>query len=180
MPLGSCGGASGASWTKPLVSGAVLDVVRVVAFGAGEPALLARAGEFADALAVNAVTPVAQLVAVALAAQQLRLVEADRIAEVVDQHVALGRVVAVEAPDAAATVLQILGVGHHRPPWSGSAPASCSSAMSADLNLGPTPLWQAVPHSGIRASFSERGLTTACPSGILSSPGILPIGTVPS
>ncbi len=34
--------------------------------------------------------------------------------------------------------------------------------------------------SASAASFSERGLTTAWPSGIFSSPGILPIGTVPS
>jgi hypothetical protein len=46
------------------------------------------------------------------------------------------------------------------------------------LNWGPTPLWQAVPHIGISASFSERGTTTALPSG-MSICGILPIGTVP-
>ena len=54
---------------------AILHVVRVVALGAGEPALLAQADELADALAMDAVAPVAQLVAVALAAQQLRLVQ---------------------------------------------------------------------------------------------------------
>ena len=46
----------------------VLNVVRVVALGAGEPALLAGAGKFADLLAVNVVAPVAQLVAVAFPA----------------------------------------------------------------------------------------------------------------
>ena len=71
------------------IARAILHVVRVVALGAGEPALLAGAGELADALAVDAIAPVAQLVAVALATQELRLVEADRIAEVVDQLVAL-------------------------------------------------------------------------------------------
>ena len=38
-------------------------------------------------------------------------------------------------------------------------------------------LWQAVPHIGISARLSERGLTTALPSG-MSICGMLPIGTV--
>ena len=49
----------------------------------------------------------------ALAAQQLRLVKADRVAKVVHQLVALGGVVAIQTPDAATPVLQILQIGHH-------------------------------------------------------------------
>src|SRR3989338_7860092 len=104
------------------VSGTVLNVVRIMAFGADEPALFARTGPFADALAVNTVSPVTQFVAVTFAAQLLRLIKADRIAKVVHQLVALGRVVAIETPDTAATMLQVLGIRqqgfHHRKrPW---------------------------------------------------------------
>src|SRR3989338_3425417 len=121
-PLGDLRGRFRLDLDESPVSGAVLNVVRIVAFGADEPALLARAGPFANALAVNAVSPVTQFVAVTFAAQTLRLIKADRIAKVVYQLVALGCVVAIEAPDTAATMLQVLGIlqqgFHHRKrPW---------------------------------------------------------------
>ena len=47
------------------VSDPILNVVWVMTFGANKPALFARAGPFADPLAVNAIPPVAQFVAVA-------------------------------------------------------------------------------------------------------------------
>jgi hypothetical protein len=65
-------------------------------------------------------------------------------------------------------VLQVLEVGF------------LSFGKVGGLNVGPTPLWQAVPHIGRMASFSERGFTSAWPSGRFSRPGILPIATVPS
>src|SRR5512141_232286 len=63
--------------------GALLNVMRIMAFGAHEPALLAVARPFTGALAVDAVTPVPVDVAMAFAAQLLRLIEADRPAEIV-------------------------------------------------------------------------------------------------
>ena len=50
------------------ISLTILHIVWVVAFGAGEPALFARAGPFANALAVYAIAPITKLVAVAFAA----------------------------------------------------------------------------------------------------------------
>jgi hypothetical protein len=52
--------------------------------------------------------------------------------------------------------------------------------LSLGKPLGTMPLWQPVPQAASRASFSERGLTTALPSGIFSISGILPMGWVPS
>ena len=48
---------------------AVLDIMRVMAFGADEPTLLAGASPCADALAMNAVAPIAENVAVTFATQ---------------------------------------------------------------------------------------------------------------
>ena len=109
-PLGKLGRRFRFDLDKSPVSCAVLNIVRVVAFGADKPAFFARAGPFADSFTVNTIPPIAQFVAVTLAAQPLRLIKADRIAKVVHQLVALGRVVAIETPDTAATMLQILGI----------------------------------------------------------------------
>ena len=65
-----------------------------MAFSAHEPALLAVARPFTDALAVDTVTPVPVDRAMAFAAQLLRLIEADRLAEIVYQLVARGRMMA--------------------------------------------------------------------------------------
>ncbi len=86
---------------KSAVAAALLDVMRIMAFGTDEPAFLAGAGPFADALAMDAVAPIAKDIAVAFATQYLRLIVTDRIAEVVDQLVTLGAIVAVKAPNAA-------------------------------------------------------------------------------
>src|SRR3970040_2144190 len=75
------GRALGLEWGKPVVPGARLNVMRIMAFGTHEPALLAVARPFADALAVDAVTPVPVDRAMALAAQLLRLIEADRLCQ---------------------------------------------------------------------------------------------------
>src|ERR1035437_7214940 len=107
--LGQLGRRLGRELGEPAVSCALLNVMRIMAFGAYEPALLAVARPFTDALAVNAVTPVSVDLAMALAAQLLRLVEADRLAEVVDQLIARGRVMAGQTPDGAVAALQSKG-----------------------------------------------------------------------
>src|SRR3990167_11253815 len=111
--LGQHGRALGLELGEPAVPGALLNVMRIMAFGAHEPALLAVARPLADALAVDAVAPVPVNRAMALAAQLLRFIEADRLAEVVYQLVARGRMMAVQTPDGAAAVLKIECVGHN-------------------------------------------------------------------
>ena len=84
---------------KPAVSCALLNVMWIVAFGANEPAFLAVARPFADALAVNAFSPVAKNRAMALPAQLLRLVEADRIHAAKPGHPPAGLVVRSQRED---------------------------------------------------------------------------------
>ena len=79
-------------------------LVRVVAVRAQQVALVAV--PLADAAAVHARPPVAQLLAVALPAQAVRLLERHRLAAREVQHVAVRRVVAVEAPAVLLVVLQ--------------------------------------------------------------------------
>ena len=83
---------------KSAVAAALLDVMRIMAFGTDEPAFLAGAGPFAYALAMDTVAPIAKNIAVAFAAQDLRLIVTDRIAEVIDQLVALGAIVTIKTP----------------------------------------------------------------------------------
>ena len=110
--FGQLGCAFRLKLSKPPIPGALLNIMRVMAFGANEPALLAIARPFADALAVNALTPLPVNIAMALAAQFLRLIEADRLAEVVNQLVARGGMMAIQAPDGTASVLKIQCVGN--------------------------------------------------------------------
>ena len=63
---------------------AMFNVMRIMAFGADKPAFFTRALPFADALAVNTIPPITKDVAVTFAAQKLRLIVTDRIAEIVD------------------------------------------------------------------------------------------------
>ena len=66
--LGQHGRLLGFELGKAAVPSALLNVMRVMAFCAHEPALLAIARPFANALSVNAVSPVPQTRAMTLAA----------------------------------------------------------------------------------------------------------------
>jgi hypothetical protein len=113
MPLGSCGGASGASWMKPRLRAPSWTLCGLWHSVQVNQRFLPVLAHSPMRLAMDAIAPVTHLVAMALATQQLWLVKADRIAKVVHQFVALGGVVAVQAPDAFATMLQILKIRDH-------------------------------------------------------------------
>jgi hypothetical protein len=63
---------------------AVLNIVRVMALGADEPALGTGTGPLTDTLAMNPFPPVPIDFTVALSAQLLWLVETDRLVTVID------------------------------------------------------------------------------------------------
>ena len=83
---------------------AMLHIVRIVAFGTDKPAFGPGAGPLANPFAMNTLPPVAINLAVTLAAELLWLVETDRFVAVVHQLVALSRMMAIQAPDVAASM----------------------------------------------------------------------------
>jgi hypothetical protein len=93
-------------WRKTPIGLTMLDVMWIVAFSANKPALGSGTSPFTNPLAMNTFPPVPIDLTVAFTTQLLRLVETDRFVSMIDQLVALSRVMAIQAPDIAPTVRQ--------------------------------------------------------------------------
>ncbi len=81
-----------------------------MAFSADEPALFAGAGPLTGTLAVDTFAPIPIDGTMTLTTQLLRLIEVDRVTEIINKLVALCSVMAIETPDGAAPVLQVEGI----------------------------------------------------------------------
>ncbi len=94
------------------ISGALLHIMWIMAFGTNEPALLAITGPFTNAFAVDTLAPVPIDGAMTLTTQLLRLIKTNLATEIINKFVTLFSIMAIETPDSSPAVLQIECIGH--------------------------------------------------------------------